>query len=122
MRLRVVDPLAAAQRHALRHSALQFPRSSPKAAVRQQDRHLEHRYSFLHAGILTYELLFGRVPFEIRSEEDLGKVVDEDIYFSKGVPLSSEARDFVLSCLHKNPKDRLPMPKLVDHEFIHQSK
>ena len=118
----MVHPLTPAQRYALRHSALQLTGSGPEAAVRQQDRHLEHRYAFPHAGILTYELLFGRVPFEIRSEEDLGKVVDEDIYFSKGVALSSEARDFVLSCLHKNPKDRLPMLKLVDHEFIHQSK
>jgi serine/threonine protein kinase len=26
-------------------------------------------------GILTYELLYGRVPFEIRCEDDLQKVV-----------------------------------------------
>ena len=44
--------------------------------------------------------------------------MDEEIYFSKGVAISKEARDFILKCLIKNPKDRLPMTKLVDHEFI----
>lgn len=69
-------------------------------------------------GILTYELLYGRVPFEIRTEEDLVKVVDDDIYFPKGMPISNHAKDFILKCLHKNPKDRLSMAKLVDHSFI----
>lgn len=62
------------------------------------------------------------MPFEIRTEDDLVKVVDEDIYFSKGIPVSQEAKDFILSCLHKNPKDRLTMNKLVDHPFIHRNK
>jgi serine/threonine protein kinase len=61
------------------------------------------------------------VPFEIRTEDDLLKVVDEDIYFSKGIPISSEVKDFILSCLQKNPKDRLSMPKLVDHPFLQKS-
>jgi serine/threonine protein kinase len=60
------------------------------------------------------------VPFEIRTEDDLVKVVDEDIYFSKGVPLSNEGKEFVLSCLNKNPKERWPMSKLVDHPFIYR--
>lgn len=71
---------------------------------------------------MAYELLFGRVPFEIRTEDDLVKVVDEEIYFSKGISVSQDAKDFILSCLHKNPKDRLTMNKLVDHPFIHRSK
>ena len=79
---------------------------------------MEHRYAFKNAGILTYELLFGRVPFEIRTEEDLVKVVDEDIYFSKSIPITSDAKDFILKCLIKNPKDRFPMARLVDHAFL----
>lgn len=71
---------------------------------------------------MAYELLFGRVPFEIRTEDDLVKVVDEEIYFSKSIPVSQDPKDFILSCLRKNPKDRLTMNKLVDHPFIHRSK
>ena len=58
------------------------------------------------------------MPFEIRNEEDLIKVVDEDIYFPKGVTLSNDAKDFILKCLHKIPKERISMSKLVDHPFI----
>jgi serine/threonine protein kinase len=58
------------------------------------------------------------VPFEIRNEEDLVKVVDEEIYFPKGLPISNDAKDFILQCLIKNPKERLSMNKLVDHPFI----
>lgn len=43
------------------------------------------------------------------------KVIDEDIYFSKNVLITSQAKDFILKCLIKNPKDRFPMAKLVDH-------
>jgi serine/threonine protein kinase len=82
---------------------------------------LEYRFDLTYIGILTYELIFGRVPFEIRTEDDLVKVIDEDIYFSKGIPLSNEAKDFILNCLHKNPKERPPMSKLVDHSFIHRN-
>jgi serine/threonine protein kinase len=63
-------------------------------------------------------LLYGRVPFEIRTEDDLVKVVDDDIYFPRGVQISRHAKDFILKCLHKTPKDRLSMNKLVDHPFI----
>jgi serine/threonine protein kinase len=59
--------------------------------------------------------MYGRVPFEIRTEDDLVKVVDEEIYFPKSIPVTSVAKDFILKCLHKNPKERLPMAKLVDH-------
>jgi len=59
--------------------------------------------------------MYGRVPFEIRTEEDLIKVVGDEIYFSKSIPVTTEAKDFILKCLVKNPKERWPMAKLIDH-------
>lgn len=32
-------------------------------------------------GILTFELLYGRVPFEIREQEDFQKIVYEEVSF-----------------------------------------
>ena len=46
------------------------------------------------------------------------KVVDEEIYFPKGLNLSKQAKSFILECLHKNPKDRISMAKLIDHPWI----
>jgi serine/threonine protein kinase len=41
-----------------------------------------------NVGVMAYELLYGRIPFEIRSEEDLVKIVEEEIYFSRSYPVS----------------------------------
>ena len=46
------------------------------------------------------------------------KVVDEDIYFPRGTPISNSAKDFILQCLCKNPKARQSMARLIDHQFL----
>jgi len=43
--------------------------------------------------------LFGRVPFEIQTEKDFVKIVEDEIKFSKITKVSQEAKDFILSCL-----------------------
>ena len=63
--------------------------SSPEVV---QNKHYDNKIDVWNIGIMTYELFFSRVPFEIRSFEDLIKVVDEDIYFPKGVTLSEKAK------------------------------
>ena len=83
-----------------------------------KNEHYDNKVDIWNLGVLAYELLYGRVPFEIRSEEDLIKIVDEEIYFSKSVKISEEAQEFILKCLTKNPKDRFTMVKLMDHPFI----
>jgi aurora kinase A len=47
--------------------------SSPEVIQKQQ---YDNKIDVWNVGILAYELLYGRVPFEIRTEEDLVKVVD----------------------------------------------
>jgi len=66
-------------------------------------RKYDSKVDVWNIGVMTYELLFGEVPFEIRSESDLIKIVKEDIYFSKSYPISPTAQDFVMRCLQKNP-------------------
>lgn len=61
-------------------------------------------------GILTYELLFGRVPFDIVTERDFIKIVEEEIKFSKATQISNDAKDFILICLKKDPRDRYTVP------------
>jgi len=48
------------------------------------------------------------------------KVVDDDIYFPKSIPITSHAKSFIMGCLIKNPRERLTMQKLMDHEFIQE--
>jgi serine/threonine protein kinase len=46
--------------------------ASPELVKKMQ---YDTKIDIWNIGILTYELLYGRVPFEIRCEDDLQKVV-----------------------------------------------
>jgi hypothetical protein len=37
---------------------------------------------------MTYELIFGFVPFDIRSKGDLYKVVDTDFFYPQNIEIS----------------------------------
>ncbi|KAI5708726.1 hypothetical protein M8J76_001902 [Diaphorina citri] len=68
-------------------------------------------------GILAYEFLVGKPPFESK---------DQDTTFAKikalsyGFPswVSDQAKDLVRSLLVLNPKDRLPLPTVTQHPWI----
>jgi serine/threonine protein kinase len=68
-------------------------------------------------GILTFELLTGKAPFEAKNQ----KVTEErikrgNIIFPSYV--SSVAKDFIKSFLQKNPNHRMKLEQAEQHEFI----
>lgn len=46
--------------------------TSPEIVKKQ---HYDNKIDVWNVGVLTYELLVGKAPFDIRSEEDLSKVI-----------------------------------------------
>jgi len=55
-------------------------------------------------GILTYELIVGKIPFNIWSEYDLQQIVEREIKFPTSyVDMSDHSIDFIKKCLTKNP-------------------
>ena len=44
--------------------------------------------------------------------------VEEEIGFSKAVEVSAEAKDFMVVCLKKDPRDRYTVPELLEHPFL----
>jgi aurora kinase len=61
-------------------------------------------------GILTYELLVGKIPFNIWSENDLQQIVDREInYPTNYVDMSVNSIDFMRRCLMKNPSERIKL-------------
>jgi serine/threonine protein kinase len=74
-----------------------------------------------NVGVMAYELLCGRVPFEIRSEEDLYKVVLEEIHFPKSIPISDFCKDFINNCLKKQPEKRKTITELLEHIFLNEN-
>jgi serine/threonine protein kinase len=58
-------------------------------------------------GIMMYEMLVGENPFKITKEEELIKIVKDEISIPSYVFVSREGRDFLDKCLKKNPADRV---------------
>lgn len=73
---------------------------------------------------MMYEMVVGENPFKITREEELIKIVKDEIKIPSYVYVSGEARDFLDKCLQKNPLDRVTIKELMNHEFLkkHQEK
>lgn len=70
-------------------------------------------------GVLTYEFLVGKPPFEAQSNQDTYKrIVSIDLRFPPHV--SSQARDLVARLLRKNPADRITLEDVLRHPWITQ--
>ncbi|SPQ99993.1 Aurora kinase [Plasmodiophora brassicae] len=68
-------------------------------------------------GVLTYEFLVGRPPFETEGHnETYRKIARVDIRYPTW--LDPDARDLISKLLVKNPKGRLPLLQVLDHPFI----
>jgi len=68
-------------------------------------------------GVLTYELLAGRVPFAGRNTQEVfTSVMMDRLTFPANFP--EDARDFVTQLLRSDPKKRLQPPKIFGHPFF----
>ena len=65
-----------------------------------------------------YQMLVGENPFKISKEEQLIKIVKDQISIPSYVYVSKQARDFLDKCLQKTPSDRVTIKQLVNHEFF----
>ena len=65
-----------------------------------------------------YEMLVGENPFKITKEQELIKIVKDEITIPSYVFVSKEGRDFLDKCLKKNPADRVNIKELLNHEFF----
>lgn len=57
--------------------------SSPEIVQKQN---YDSKVDIWNIGVLTYELLYGKPPFDIRSLKDLEQIVSSNIQFSKTKP------------------------------------
>ena len=68
-------------------------------------------------GILTYEFLVGKPPFEAQSNQDTyRRIVNVDLRFPSHV--TAPARDLVVRLLRKNPTDRIALEDVLNHPWI----
>jgi len=76
-------------------------------------------------GLTLVEAATGKYPYDVKAGtfELMLQVMNEDLPFLNNSGFSPEFRDFVSSCLHKDPLRRPPAEQLLSHAFIlkHQS-
>ena len=74
-------------------------------------------------GILSYLLLFGKLPFDDPDEDEneiSRQTINDPVVFSekKSEEISKEAKDFIISCLKKNPEERINITQILQHEWF----
>ena len=63
-------------------------------------------------------MVVGENPFKITREEELIKIIKEEIKLPSYLFVSAEVRDFLDKCLQKNPDDRAHIKELINHAFF----
>ena len=77
------------------------------------------RLDLWNLGVLLFELLTGKAPFESKTQEELfDKIKNLRVGFPKNFP--NGAKDLVRSLLKSNPEDRIGIAKLLEHPWIVQ--
>jgi serine/threonine protein kinase len=75
-------------------------------------------------GILTYELLFGKSPFEkdiksiARNKEAEAKL--GELTFPAAIAIRDETKDFIENLLSEDPDKRMDMDEVLGHEFLRE--
>ena len=68
-------------------------------------------------GVLTYEFLVGKAPFETSSKmQTLNSIKKGEVKFPG--TLSVEAKDFIMRLLVLDPATRMPLDDAIRHPFI----
>ena len=74
-------------------------------------------------GILSYLLLVGRLPFNDSNDDEneiARQTINEPPLFieKKWTIISNEAKDFVIKCLEKDPKNRMNINEILNHKWL----
>ncbi|XP_064156483.1 aurora kinase A [Anguilla rostrata] len=74
-------------------------------------------------GVLAYEFLVGKPPFETKSHEETYRKISR-VEFSYPAHMSAESRDLIGQLLKHNPLHRLPIQGVLQHPWVlqHSSK
>ena len=72
-------------------------------------------------GVVYYQMLYGRYPFNGKSDYEILKNIKGRRPDYKKVQISAHAKDFIDKCLTVNPKKRIKWQEIYDHPLIREN-
>ncbi|CAD8071471.1 unnamed protein product [Paramecium sonneborni] len=89
---------------------------SPETIIKSQYNAKSDIWSL---GVLFYEILFGRPPWQAQTEQELiFKMLNQRISFPDLPPVTETVKDFIKQCLIVDPYLRLGITDLIKHPLI----
>ena len=64
----------------------------------------------------------GRGPFRIWTENDLHKIIDDEIGYPSYIDRTKECENFIGKCLRKKRNERIGSDRIMNDEFVMQVK